>query len=220
MTATPTAEEETRLFNAGATTIAGVDEVGRGAWAGPVSVGVAVLTVASLEKLPRGVRDSKLLSCSRREELFDPLGDAVLAFAVGHASPQECDVLGMTRAQRLATDRAFSELSCPIDAVILDGRTNFSARQDATVIVGADRLCISVAAASVLAKVTRDRIMIAMAAEFPPYAFERNKGYPSPEHRAALEQFGLTAVHRMSWSFAPTYGGPGQAALFFGDSTR
>ena len=95
----------------------------------------------------------------------------------------------------------------------MDGRTNFSGRSDATVIVGADRRCVSVAAASVLAKVTRDRLMIAMAPQFPAFAFDQNKGYPSPEHRAALAAVGLTSVHRKSWSFAPTYGGYGQGVL-------
>lgn len=220
MNVPPTADEELRLFKGGAITVAGVDEVGRGAWAGPVSVGVAVLTLSALEHLPSGVRDSKLLSASRREQLFDPLRQAVLGYAVGHATPQECDALGMTRAQRLATERAFAELSCSADAVILDGRTNFTSRDDASVIVGADRLCISVAAASVLAKVTRDRLMRSLASEFPPYAFDQNKGYPSPTHRAALAEFGLTSIHRQSWSFAPMYGGLGQSSLLMDDSTR
>ena len=200
----PTSHEEQRLFRTGVTLVAGVDEVGRGAWAGPVSVGVAVMRAESLECLPEGVADSKLLSPHRRELLFSPLCDAVAAFAIGHASPRECDDLGMTRAQRLATSRAFSQLD-EVDAVIVDGRVDFADRPNTRAIIGADRLCISVAAASVLAKVTRDRMMAELAPEYPAYAFDRNKGYPSPQHRSALERFGLTDLHRKSWSFAPTY---------------
>lgn len=218
MIESPTADEEIRLFEQGATTVAGIDEVGRGAWAGPVSVGVAVLTRVSIERLPTGVRDSKLLSARQREALFDRLRDAVLVYAVGHATSSECDQLGMTRAQSLAAERAFGEIPCPIDAVIVDGRTNFSPCPVARVLVGADRHCISVASASVLAKVTRDRLMIEMAQHFPAYEFERNKGYPSPAHRAALASEGLASVHRKSWSFAPTYGGRTQAELVINDS--
>jgi ribonuclease HII len=208
----PGVEEEERLFAQGARSVAGVDEVGRGAWAGPVSVGVAVITPESLRRLPVGVADSKMLSPLQRERLFAPLAEAVFAYAVGHASPQECDALGMTRAQRLATSRAFEMLPVVVDAVIVDGRTDFSGRSDARLIVGADRLCVSVAAASVLAKVTRDRIMSAYEGEFPDFDFEHNKGYPSPSHLSALASHGLTSLHRRSWSFAPLYSTRGSVA--------
>lgn len=186
-------------------TVAGVDEVGRGAWAGPLTVGVALITADTLTSLPPGVADSKLLSPIQREGLFAPLIAAVAEYAIGHASPLECDELGMTRAQRLATARAFDQLRLRVDAVIVDGKTDFVGRGNSKVIVGADRLCISVAAASVLAKVTRDRRMVEYSGEYAPYAFERNKGYPSPEHVNALAAHGLTDLHRKSWSFAPNY---------------
>lgn len=201
----PSATEELQLFETGATTVAGVDEVGRGAWAGPLTVGVALFTADALELLPAGVADSKLLSPIQRDALFLPLIAAVTEYAIGHASPLECDELGMTKAQRLATARAFDQLGCRVDAVIVDGRTDFVGRGNSKVIVGADRLCVSVAAASVLAKVTRDRRMIEYSGEYSQYAFERNKGYPSPEHVSALAAYGLTDLHRKSWSFAPTY---------------
>jgi ribonuclease HII len=201
----PTSEEEESLFAEGARTVAGIDEVGRGAWAGPVSVGVAVVTRASLAALPDGVADSKMLTPIVRERLFAPLQAAVTAYAIGHASPGECDELGMTKAQRLATARAFEQLSVDVDAVIADGKTDFTGRDRVRMIVGADRLCLAVAAASVLAKVTRDRMMIEFAPSYPSYAFEQNKGYPSPTHREALARFGLSALHRASWAFAPTY---------------
>jgi ribonuclease HII len=202
----PSAREEERLFSSGAVTVAGVDEVGRGAWAGPLSVGVVVVTAKSLSAMPAGVADSKLLSPVQRERLFSPLSASVLEYAIGHATSLECDELGMTKAQRLATSRAFDQLICEVDAVIVDGRTDFVGRGNSTIIVGADRLCISVAAASVLAKVTRDRHMVEVAASYLPYGFDRNKGYPSPDHIAALAAHGLTDLHRKSWSFAPGYG--------------
>jgi ribonuclease HII len=201
----PTSEEEESLFSSGARTVAGIDEVGRGAWAGPVSVGVAVVTRLSLGGLPDGVADSKLLSPAMRERLFDPLASAVAGYAIGHASAAECDELGMTKAQGLATARAFEQLLLDVDAVIVDGRTDFTGRDHVRTIVGADRCCIAVAAASVLAKVTRDRMMVELAPRYPGYAFEQNKGYPSPAHRAGLSQLGLSELHRASWSFAPAF---------------
>jgi ribonuclease HII len=201
----PTSEEEESLFSSGAWTVAGIDEVGRGAWAGPVSVGVAVVTRSSLGGLPDGVADSKLLSPAMRERLFAPLAEAVTAYAIGHASPAECDELGMTRAQRLATTRAFEQLVVEVDAIIVDGRTDFTGRDHVRTIVGADRSCIAVAAASVLAKVTRDRMMVELAPRYQGYAFEQNKGYPSPAHRAGLSLLGLSELHRASWSFAPAF---------------
>jgi len=196
---------ERKLFAAGATVVAGVDEVGRGAWAGPVSVGVALVSAAQLRRLPKGIRDSKLLSPQQRERLFAPLAAAVLAYAVGHASATECDELGMTAAQRLAACRAFEAVGEETDELVVDGNFNFTGRPGARCLVGADRTSVVVAAASVLAKVTRDRLMVEAAPQYPTYRFESNKGYPSPVHRAALASHGLSAIHRRSWSFAADY---------------
>jgi len=190
------------MFAEGARTVAGVDEVGRGAWAGPLSVGVFVLDAARLRRFPAGVRDSKVLTPAAREELFEPLRRVGVGVAVGHASNEECDELGMTAAQRLATRRAFGQLDELPDACILDGNWNFCDLATARPVVDADATCLVVAAASVLAKVTRDRMMVELAPAHPEYAFQRNKGYPSPEHRAAIARLGLTALHRASWSFA------------------
>lgn len=196
-----TAHEEA-LYAGGASIVAGIDEVGRGAWAGPLSVGVVALTRDALGRLPGGVRDSKMLSPLARSKVFEPLRAAVSSYGLGHASAEECDALGMTAAQLLATDRAFAVLGIEPDAVIVDGKFDFTRRSDTVTIVGADRLCLVVAAASVLAKVTRDEMMVAQAPQYPHYHFERNKGYPSPDHRAALSRFGLSGIHRRSWSFA------------------
>lgn len=201
----PTDQVEQELFATGARRVAGIDEVGRGAWAGPVSVGIAVVDREALERLPKGVRDSKMLSPKRRAELFPMIAEALCEYSVGHASPQECDALGMTAAQRLATNRAIASLSKGFDAVVLDGTVNFTDVATARLIAGADRRVFAVASASILAKVTRDRLMSDFHAQFPDYGFARNKGYPAPEHTGALDRLGLTSIHRKSWSFASRY---------------
>lgn len=197
----PHGKLERALLNDGCELVAGVDEVGRGAWAGPVSVGVALVDLRSLRAMPPGVRDSKALSPAQRERLFPLLAKRCVAFAVGHASPQECDLLGMTAAQALAARRAFSTLTRQPDAVVVDGNRDFTGHPRAVVAVGGDRTSLAVAAASVLAKVTRDAMLVADAERFPGYALERNKGYASLEHRRAVSRLGLTEIHRASWTF-------------------
>lgn len=228
----PRLGHERGLYRQGNGLVAGVDEVGRGAWAGPLSVGVAVMEAQVMaratRRVPSGLHDSKLLPEGRREAIFDRVGRWCAAWAVGHVGPEECDRLGMTAALRLATRRAFAALPADArpDAVLLDGNFDYvsppaaptlfeedgstggdpSADSACTPLVrtmiGADARCASVAAASVLAKVTRDRMMRALADSFPPFEFERNKGYPSPAHKRALCGYGLSAIHRRSWVFA------------------
>ena len=196
------AVERSLRATTGARIIAGVDEVGRGAWAGPVTVCAAV---TGLRKPPLGLTDSKLLSPKRRTELADQLNGWVTSYALGHTSPQEIDVLGMTAALRLAAERALEALPVRPDAVILDGNHDYlgGAWQVRTVIKG-DQSCVSVAAASVIAKVRRDAMMAELGArseEYAPFAFEANAGYPSPVHKAALAERGPTVHHRLSWSY-------------------
>lgn len=183
----------------GARVIAGIDEVGRGAWAGPVTVCAAV---TGLRRAPEGLTDSKLLTAKRREELAGELDSWVTAHALGHSSPVEIDELGMTAALRNAAQRALAQLPVRPDAVILDGKFDYLGPpwQVRTVIKG-DQSCICVAAASVLAKVRRDAMMAEIGADHADFAFDRNAGYPSPVHRSALEQHGPTPHHRTSWSF-------------------
>lgn len=187
---------ERSLWETGAEVVVGVDEVGRGAWAGPLTVGAAV--VPSDRRIYK-IRDSKMLTEPEREAMFDRVADWCELWAVGHASAQECDELGMSDAQRLAARRAIDGLGVIPDAVLVDGNWDFvgGARR----IVGGDRLSLSVASASILAKVTRDRIMRRLAPEFPPYNFEGNKGYPCPIHKASLQAWGPSSVHRRSWVF-------------------
>lgn len=188
-----------QLFAQGAAVVAGVDEVGRGAWAGPVAVGVTLLRPGGRRGAPRGVRDSKLLPEPVREKLFGPLSRWCPSYAVGEASPEECDALGMTLAQGLAATRAFEQLGEKADAVLVDGKWDYTKHPGARAVVDADATCYLVAAASVLAKVTRDRKMVAHAERFPAYGFQRNKGYASAEHRRAVAWHGMTELHRRSW---------------------
>jgi ribonuclease HII len=212
-----------RLLQAdGHSGVAGLDEVGRGAWAGPVTVGVAMVRPGATEvTMPRWLRDSKQLSEARREDIFESVVGWCADWSVGHATPEECDSWGMTIALRLASLRALSGLRSAPDALLVDGPINLLRSRDGepeafsgTVrpVTGGDARCASVAAASVLAKVVRDRLMRAESGHFPAYAFERNKGYPSPAHQTALRGYGLSSIHRRSWSYVgnlPWRSGPG-----------
>jgi ribonuclease HII len=178
------------------------------------------------------LRDSKQLAEHRREEIFEEVGRWCACWSIGHASALECDRWGMTAAQRLASRRALVALAIQPQIVLLDGPFDFvsdpaaasgpelSAPVDdignrvlpiVVPVVDGDARCAAVAAASVLAKVVRDGLMRSQSANFPHYAFARNKGYPSPVHRAALRDHGLSPIHRRSWSFAEAL--PSHSAL-------
>jgi ribonuclease HII len=319
----PDLKEERRLRREGHEWVAGLDEVGRGAWAGPLTVGVAVVRPrVQLRSMPAWLRDSKMLSEARREEIFGAVGKWLEAWSVGHATSFECDRWGMTEALRVAARRALAGLQQAPDALLIDGPVNLLHRPGQTAvaepsgpehpdrmprhqvspdsmsphamspetmwsdtmapptmspetvwsgsmwsdavpseplapdaaaidaltlgalppdagptgagasgamwsdpggpdagpqapapfegeafggvvrpIVDGDAKCASVAAASVLAKVVRDRIMREEADHFPAYGFERNKGYPSLVHQTALRGYGPSAIHRRSWAF-------------------
>ena len=209
----PHASRERRLFESGAKTIVGIDEVGKGSWAGPLVIGIAMLNremVFSDEPAVAlgGVRDSKQLSELQREEIFDQVAARCLRWSIGTASALECDQLGMVEAQRLATARGFAALAiASVDVAIVDGRWDFVSPHARKVLVEvkADADCVSVAAASVLAKVSRDRMMRSLAGDYPQWHFDTNKGYPCPKHRAALQGYGPSAIHRTSWAFMPNY---------------
>jgi ribonuclease HII len=194
----PGLARERALWADGHTVVAGLDEVGRGSWAGPITVGAAVVPK---DRRVNTIRDSKMLLESEREALFDRIASWCEAWAVGHASAAECDELGMSAAQRLATRRALDGLGVSVDRVLLDGNWDFVGGGIADRIVKGDALCLSIAAASILAKVTRDRIMRELAPHFPGYDFDRNKGYPCYRHKAALQAWGPTSIHRRSWAF-------------------
>jgi ribonuclease HII len=183
----------------GARVVVGIDEVGRGAWAGPVTVCAAV---TGLRRPPDGLTDSKLLSVKRRTELAAVLSGWVTAHALGHASPEEIDELGMTAALRLAAVRALEALPVVPDAVILDGKHDYlGAPWKVRTVIKGDQSCVPVAAASVIAKVHRDAMMAELGANHAPFRFADNSGYPSPVHRAALDELGPTPHHRLSWAY-------------------
>lgn len=189
---------ERELWADGDRIVAGVDEVGRGSWAGPLTVAAAVVPTG---KRIYKIRDSKMLNEREREGLFARVANWCAAWSIGHASPEECDRLGMSAAQRLAARRALGGLGVEPDRVLVDGRWDFVDTGNTRTIVGGDATSLTIAAASILAKVTRDRLMRTMAPSFPGFDFDRNKGYPCPRHRAALCASGPTVIHRTSWSF-------------------
>jgi ribonuclease HII len=190
--------------------VCGVDEVGKGSWAGPLVVCVAVLdSGVAVDDLV--ARDSKSLSEKKREAIFDVVAAQCVGWALGAASNTECDALGMNDAQKVATKRAFESLAQrgvrPTSAIV-DGRWDFVSPLAEHVLmrVKAESVSASVAAASVLAKVSRDRLMRELAAQHSHWSFETNKGYPCPKHRAGLLEHGVSALHRTSWAFMQNLG--------------
>lgn len=194
----PTLTVERELWAEGAEVVVGLDEVGRGAWAGPLSIGAAVLPP---DRRVYKVRDSKVLTAEEREAMYDRIAAWCVAWSVGHVSHTECDELGMSDAQRLAARRAIAGLGIVPDQVLVDGAWDFVGTGNVRRIVKGDATCLSIASASILAKVTRDRMMREAAVNYPGYDFERNKGYPCPRHKAALRGLGPTAIHRRRWVF-------------------
>ncbi len=194
----PNLAVERRLWDLGHEVVVGVDEVGRGAWAGPISVGAAVVP---RESRVYKIRDSKVLTENEREALFDRIAGWCVAWSVGHASHLECDEIGMSAAQRLAARRALEGLEVRPDRVLVDGNWDFVGGGNTTKIVKGDATTVSISVASVLAKVTRDRLMRAEAEHYPAFNFEGNKGYPCPVHKAALQAWGPTTLHRRTWAF-------------------
>lgn len=202
----PGTRHERGLWDEGHEVVVGLDEVGRGAWAGPLTLGAVVIPK---DRRITKVRDSKLLTPEEREVLHGRIVGWADAWSVGHAWPDECDELGMSDAQRLAARRALGALGVRPDRVLLDGNWDFVGGGNVTKIVGGDATCLSIAAASVVAKVTRDRLMRGVADAYPWWSFESNKGYPCPRHRTALAGVGPSAIHRRSWVFMEHLPWPG-----------
>ncbi len=204
----PSRAVEKALLDQGYRVIVGVDEVGRGAWAGPIMVGAAVLPP---DRRVYGVRDSKMLAEADRERLFDRVASWCTTWAVGAATQEECDTIGMAEAQRRAARRAIEGLGVTPDRVLVDGNWDFVGLGCTTRIVKGDATCLSIAAASILAKVSRDRLMRLEAHQYPGYEFDTNKGYPCPRHKMALHAYGPSAIHRRTWVFMENlvWGNPG-----------
>ncbi len=212
----PSLRVERALQRSGHRLLAGMDEVGRGALAGPVSVGVVVID-ETVRSAPVGVKDSKLLTERARKGLVPRIQRWAVAFAVGHAGPDEIDAVGIMAALRLAGTRALDALGVVPDLVILDGNHDWltapgevgllafsdeatgPSTPPVTTMIKADLKCSSVAAASVLAKVERDDLMVGLSADHPAYGWGLNKGYAAPEHMDAIARLGPCELHRRSW---------------------
>lgn len=185
---------ESAALRDGAACVVGVDEVGRGPLCGPVTAAAVRLDPA---RIPPGLADSKTLTAARRAVLFDQL-QQVAQVAVAHASVEEIDSLNILRASHLAMERAVAALGA--DLALIDGNLvprGLSCRGVA--IVKGDARCLSIAAASICAKVTRDRLMVDLAQQYPGYGWEVNAGYPTKAHLAALLNLGVTPAHRRSF---------------------
>jgi ribonuclease HII len=194
----PSLSVERSLWERGARVVVGIDEVGRGAWAGPLTIGAAVVP---FDRRVYKIRDSKQLTEVEREAMFDRIAAWCVSWSIGHATHEECDELGMSEAQRLAAHRALAGLGLQPDHVLVDGNWDFVGNGRTTKLIKGDQRSLSIAAASILAKVTRDRIMRSASEMFPPYNFDGNKGYPCPVHKAALHAWGPSTIHRRSWAF-------------------
>lgn len=198
----PTLEEEMALLSQGYAFIAGLDEAGRGCLAGPVVAAAVILPLSEEIALPlTGVRDSKQMTPLARERFFDVIHQHALAIGVGVGSVELIDARNILQATKLAMKEALAQLSPVPQALLLDALLLRDISLPQRSIIKGDTRCLSIAAASVIAKVTRDRLMRQLHQEYPAYGFDRHKGYGTPEHLAALQAHGATPHHRQS--FAP-----------------
>lgn len=197
----PDLAEETALLACGYRRIAGVDEAGRGAWAGPVYAAAVVLPLErpDLARLLADVRDSKQLSPPRREAAYARIREIALAVGVAWAEVAEIEAMGILPATRLAMARAVGQLAVPVDALLIDYVPLPEIPLPQRVLPKADARCLSVAAASIVAKVERDRRMVEMDREYPGYGFACHKGYGTSRHRQALRRLGPSPIHRRTW---------------------
>lgn len=192
----PTFELEAAELMLAGGPIVGIDEAGRGPWAGPV---VAAAVVLNPDRIPQGIDDSKALDAEERERLFQRIQLTALAIGIGIGEVDRIDRDNILAATMWAMGEAVSKLSCKPRLAIIDGNRAPRLKCETRTIVKGDAKCLSIAAASIVAKVTRDRLMIALARDCPGYGFERHKGYGTPEHRAALVRLGITPHHRRSF---------------------
>ena len=193
----PTLALETVLIESCGGLVCGVDEAGRGPWAGPVAAGAVILNP---DDLPKGIDDSKVLTAERRGALEIEIKARALAWGVGFASVEEIAELNILHATGLAMCRAIEALSVQPVAALVDGNYRFKLPCDVQTVVGGDGLSLSIAAASILAKTARDRLMIAMDAQYPGYGFASHKGYNAPVHQEALKTLGPCPAHRRGWA--------------------
>lgn len=187
---------ENEIYEEGFQLLCGVDEAGRGPLAGPVCAAACILPRG--EEIP-GLNDSKKLSEKKREELYDVITEKAITFGIAFASVEEIEAMNILNATYLAMNRAIEMLEPVPELALIDGNRNQAIRIPSRCIVKGDARCADIAAASVLAKVTRDRYMLDLAEQYPQYAFEKHKGYGTALHYSALREYGPSPVHRMSF---------------------
>jgi len=196
----PTLEFEQHLWESGCKLIAGIDEAGRGPLAGPVAAAAVILPAdASIGSILDGVRDSKQMTARQRKYWSDRLKEAAVCYGIGFASAAEIDTEGIVPATHLAVIRALAELKNTPDHLLLDYLTlpHYSTPQ--TSLIKGDVRCLSIAAASVLAKTARDQLLCKLDRQYPGYGFSRHKGYGTPEHLQALQLLGPCPIHRLTF---------------------
>lgn len=196
MPISPTFTEEKKLWRQGYQHIAGIDEAGCGCWAGPLVCGVVILPPEFSES---GIRDSKLLTSKRREEFYDIIKVNASAWSVGRASEKEIDSLGLTKAKNKAVRRALKSLKTKPEYLLLDNNIEKPPEIPGNSFIKGDTNIISIACASIMAKVTRDNIITKLGKDYPKYSFAKNKGYGTKEHQEALRKHGICEIHRKSY---------------------
>ena len=189
-------ELEGQLYDSGLTCLCGVDEAGRGPLAGPVCAAACILP-RGLEL--EGLNDSKKLTEKRREKLFEQITAQAVSYGIAFAEVEEIEELNILGATYLAMNRAIAKLSVEPELALIDGNRNAGITVSSRTVIHGDGLCADIAAASILAKVTRDRYMVELAAQYPQYGFDRHKGYGTQAHYAAIREFGPSPVHRPSF---------------------
>ena len=194
-------ELENEIYDSGVELICGVDEAGRGPLAGPVCA-AAVILPCGLEI--EGLNDSKKLSEKKRDKLFESICSEAVSYGIAFASVEEIEEINILNAAMLAMNRAIEKLSVKPALALVDGNRNSAIKMPSRCVVKGDAKCASIAAASIIAKVERDSLMVRYSAEYPQYGFESNKGYGSAQHQEAIRQFGLTPIHRASFCRAFT----------------
>ena len=187
---------EKSLIPEGVKIVCGLDEAGRGPLAGPVYAGAVILPEGFL---PEGLNDSKKLSEKKREALFEVITQNATAWSFGTASPEEIDEINILNASMLAMRRAVEQLGVTPEFLLLDGNVSRGFSQLALAVIPGDAKSPSIAAASIIAKVLRDRALMEMDAKYPEYGFAAHKGYPTKAHFAAIEQHGVLPIHRKSF---------------------
>jgi ribonuclease HII len=198
----PNLEFEQALWKAGVALVAGIDEAGRGALAGPVAAGVVILPNSkAIQKKLDGVNDSKQLSNKKREYWLEVITQVAISCQVGFGWPEEVDELGIVPATRLAAMRALDKVGKTPGHLLIDAISIPEAEIEETSLIKGDRRSLSIACASIAAKATRDKYMREVAEKFPGYGFAAHKGYGTVYHRGAIERLGPSKIHRMS--FAP-----------------